>query len=58
MDENVTNSVNGVNLSSSNLPQSDLAGVTARQGNFQASDLRGADFTGAEANISKVIVLP
>jgi uncharacterized protein YjbI with pentapeptide repeats len=37
-----------VNLSASNLPQSDFAGVVARNGNFQASALRGSDFTGAD----------
>jgi len=37
-----------VNLSASNLPQSDFAGVVARSGNFQASALRGSDFTGAD----------
>ena len=48
MNENVTNSGNGVNLSASNLPQSDLAGVIARSGKFQGSALRGSDFTGAD----------
>jgi len=37
-----------INLSASNLPQSDFAGVIARQGKFHASALRGSDFTGAD----------
>src|SRR5579859_290673 len=36
------------NLSASNLPQSDFAGVIAHNGNFKASALRGSDFTGAD----------
>ena len=36
------------NLSASNLPQSDFAGVIAHQGKFHASALRGSDFTGAD----------
>ena len=37
-----------INLSASYLPQSDLAGVIAHQGKFQASMLSGSDFTGAD----------
>ncbi|GHO82006.1 pentapeptide repeat-containing protein [Dictyobacter formicarum] len=37
-----------INLSASNLTQSDFAGVIAQKGNFQASALRGSDFTGAD----------
>ncbi len=37
-----------INLSASNLPQSDFAGVIAHQGKFQGSALRGSDFTGAD----------
>ncbi|GHO81504.1 hypothetical protein KSD_92750 [Ktedonobacter sp. SOSP1-85] len=37
-----------INLSASHLPQSDFAGVTAHQGNFKSSALRGSDFTGAD----------
>ncbi len=37
-----------INLSASNLPQSDFAGVIAHQGKFHASALRGSDFTGAD----------
>jgi uncharacterized protein YjbI with pentapeptide repeats len=37
-----------INLSASNLPQSDFAGVIAHQGTFHASMLRGSDFTGAD----------
>src|SRR5581483_5282211 len=36
------------NLSASNLPQSDFAGVIAHQGKFHGSALRGSDFTGAD----------
>jgi uncharacterized protein YjbI with pentapeptide repeats len=36
------------NLSGSNLPQSDFAGVVAQKGKFHASALRGSDFTGAD----------
>src|SRR5260370_42486200 len=36
------------NLSASNLPQSDFAGVIAHQGKVHASALRGSDFTGAD----------
>ena len=36
-----------INLSASNLAQSDLAGVTARNGKFNASAMRGSDFSGA-----------
>jgi len=36
------------NLSASNLPQSDFAGVIVHQGKFHASALRGSDFTGAD----------
>lgn len=38
----------GINLSASNLPQSDFAGVIAHQGKFHSSALRGSDFTGAD----------
>ncbi|GHO77798.1 hypothetical protein KSD_55690 [Ktedonobacter sp. SOSP1-85] len=37
-----------INLSASNLPQSDFAGVVAQKSNFQGSALRGSDFTGAD----------
>jgi uncharacterized protein YjbI with pentapeptide repeats len=37
-----------INLSGSDLSQSDFAGVIAHQGKFQASALRGSDFTGAD----------
>src|SRR5690349_20999761 len=37
-----------INLSASNLPKSDFAGVVAHQGNFKGSALRGSDFTGAD----------
>jgi uncharacterized protein YjbI with pentapeptide repeats len=37
-----------INLSGSNLSQSDFAGVIARQGQFKGSALRGSDFTGAD----------
>src|SRR5260221_8226678 len=37
-----------INLSGSNLPQSDFAGVIAQKGKFQGSALRGSDFTGAD----------
>jgi uncharacterized protein YjbI with pentapeptide repeats len=37
-----------INLSTSNLPQSDFAGVIAHKGIFKASMLRGSDFTGAD----------
>jgi uncharacterized protein YjbI with pentapeptide repeats len=37
-----------INLSASNLPQSDFAGVTARQQKFEASVLQGSDFSGAD----------
>jgi uncharacterized protein YjbI with pentapeptide repeats len=36
------------NVSASNLPKSDFAGVIAQKGNFQGSALRGSDFTGAD----------
>jgi hypothetical protein len=36
------------NFSASNLPQSDFAGVSARNGKFEASALRGSDFAGAD----------
>lgn len=36
------------NLSASNLPKSDFAGVTAHKGKFEGSALRGSDFTGAD----------
>lgn len=36
------------NLSASNLPQSDFAGVIAHQGQFNESALRGSNFTGAD----------
>jgi uncharacterized protein YjbI with pentapeptide repeats len=36
------------NLSASNLPNSDFAGVTAHQGKFEASALRGSNFAGAD----------
>src|SRR5215813_13187338 len=36
------------NLSASNLPQSDFAGVIAHHGKFHGSALRGSDFTGAD----------
>ena len=48
MNKQGTNTGNGANLSASNLPQSDFAGVTAHHGNFQGSALRGSDFTGAD----------
>jgi uncharacterized protein YjbI with pentapeptide repeats len=48
MNKQTTSSINGVNLSASNLAQSDLAGVTAQHGNFKGSALRGTDFTGAD----------
>ena len=38
----------GVNFSGSNLPESDLAGVTAHKGKFTGSQLRGSDFSGAD----------
>jgi uncharacterized protein YjbI with pentapeptide repeats len=37
-----------INLSASNLPKSDFAGVIAHQGNFKGSALRASDFTGAD----------
>ena len=37
-----------INFSTSNLPKSDFAGVTAHKGKFEASDLRGSDFAGAD----------
>jgi uncharacterized protein YjbI with pentapeptide repeats len=37
-----------INLSGSNLAQSDFAGVTVHHGKFQASALRGSDFAGAD----------
>ncbi len=37
-----------INLSGSNLPQSDFAGVIAQKGKFHGSALRGSDFTGAD----------
>ncbi len=37
-----------ISFSASNLPKSDLAGVSARQRKFEASDLHGSDFTGAD----------
>ena len=37
-----------INLSGSNLPQSDFAGVIAHKGKFKGSALRGSDFTGAD----------
>jgi uncharacterized protein YjbI with pentapeptide repeats len=36
------------NFSTSNLPQSDFAGVTAHKGKFDASVLRGSNFSGAD----------
>ncbi|MBY9079235.1 pentapeptide repeat-containing protein [Paenibacillus sp. HN-1] len=36
------------NLSASNLPESDFAGVIAHKAKFAASALRGSDFTGAD----------
>lgn len=36
------------NFSTSNLPQSDFAGVTVHGGKFSASALRGSDFAGAD----------
>ena len=37
-----------LNLSASNLPKSDFAGVTAHKGKFSASALRGSDFSNAD----------
>src|SRR5690349_15038358 len=37
-----------INFHGSNLTNSDLAGVTARQGQFKGSALRGTDFSGAD----------
>src|SRR5579863_5474274 len=37
-----------INLSGSNLPQSDFAGVIAQKGKFHGSALRGSDFSGAD----------
>ncbi|HEY7343308.1 MAG TPA: pentapeptide repeat-containing protein [Ktedonobacterales bacterium] len=37
-----------INLSGSNLSQSDFAGVIAHQGQFKGSALRGSDFSGAD----------
>src|SRR5690349_17250821 len=37
-----------INLSASNLPKSDFAGVIAHQGKFKGSALRGSDFSGAD----------
>jgi uncharacterized protein YjbI with pentapeptide repeats len=37
-----------INFNASNLPESDFAGVTARNGKFEASALRGSDFSGAD----------
>jgi uncharacterized protein YjbI with pentapeptide repeats len=37
-----------VNLSASNLPKSDFAGVIAQKGQFKASMLRGSDFSDAD----------
>ncbi len=37
-----------INLSGSNLPQSDFAGVIAQKGKFKGSALRGSDFSGAD----------
>ncbi|HEY6541311.1 MAG TPA: pentapeptide repeat-containing protein [Ktedonobacteraceae bacterium] len=37
-----------INLSGSNLPESDFAGVIAQKGKFHGSALRGSDFTGAD----------
>jgi uncharacterized protein YjbI with pentapeptide repeats len=37
-----------INLSGSNLPQSDFAGVIAQKGQFKGSMLRGSDFSGAD----------
>src|SRR5215469_15019927 len=37
-----------INLSGSNLPQSDFAGVIAQKGKFHGSMLRGSDFSGAD----------
>ncbi|MBN1984804.1 MAG: pentapeptide repeat-containing protein, partial [Prolixibacteraceae bacterium] len=39
---------NLANFSGSNLPESDFAGVTARNGKFEGSALRGSDFSGAD----------
>src|SRR5579884_2754817 len=36
------------NLSGSNVPESDFAGVTAHKGKFHGSALRGSDFAGAD----------
>src|ERR1700726_2224467 len=37
-----------INLSGSNLPESDFAGVIAQKGKFHGTALRGSDFTGAD----------
>jgi uncharacterized protein YjbI with pentapeptide repeats len=37
-----------INFNASNLPESDFAGVSARNGKFEASALRGSDFSGAD----------
>ena len=37
-----------INLSASNLPESDFAGVIAQKGKFHASALRDSDFSGAD----------
>jgi len=37
-----------INFSASNLPKSDLAGVTVHQGKFDASAMGGSDFSGAD----------
>ena len=36
------------NFSASNLPESDFAGITAQKGKFDASVLRGSNFSGAD----------
>src|SRR5579863_1401068 len=41
-----------INLSGSNLPQSDFAGVIAQKGKFHGSALRGSDFSGADLTCS------
>ncbi len=41
------------NFNGSNLPDSDFAGVTARQGKFEGSMLRNSDFSGADLTGSK-----
>jgi len=37
-----------INFSASNLPHSDLAGVTVHKGKFEGSALRGSDFSGSD----------